>query len=145
VGFNHALRAEQSYVIDHPTAKKLLTDSMKDDIESIVSEAQVEINQAIMNQLDTHAEEDLDKAMDQILEGVVGHLSDFSEEKIKDYAWVLRKSVDLIANKGARRAYLQNIFQKTYHELSIQKTNYPSKLDEVITARVDAILTAQAT
>ena len=145
VGFSQALRAEQSLVVEHPTAKKLLTESIKDDIESIISEAQVEINKAIMNHVQVHADEDLDKAMEQILEGVVNHLSDFAEEKIKDYSWVLRKSIDLVANKASRRAYLENIFQKTYDELSTQRTKYPPNLEEVINSRVDAILSTQLT
>jgi hypothetical protein len=143
VGFSDALRAGQNMVLEHPAGKKILTQSIKDDIESIVSEAQVEINKAIMNHLQMHADEDLDQAMNQIIESVVNHLSDFTEEKIKDYSWVLRKTVDLIINKDARRDSFEKFFQETYKELSIQSTNYPPDLDDVITSRVDAMLAAQ--
>jgi hypothetical protein len=143
VGFSDALRAGQNMVLEHPAGKKLLTQSIKDDIESVVSEAQVEINKAIMNHLQMHADEDLDQAMNQIIEGVVNHLSDFTEEKIKGFSWVVRKSVDLITNKDARRDSFEKFFQETYSELSIQRTNYPPNLNDVITSRVDAMLAAQ--
>ena len=117
---------------------------MKDDVESIVSEAQVAITQRIYQHLQAHADEDLDQAMQNILEDVVNHLSDFAEDKIKDYPWVLKKSIDWIANKSARRSYLENTLRKIYDNLSTQRTNYPSNLDEVIKGRVDAILKAQA-
>ena len=145
VAFSEALRAQQNEVVEHPTGKRILTDSMKDDIESIVSEAQVAITQRIYQHLQAHADEDLDQAMQNILEDVVDHLSDFAEDKIKDYPRVLKKFINLIADKSARRSYLENTLRQIYDNLSTQRTNYPSNLEEVIKGRVDAILNDQVT